>query len=176
MTMTPSGPGAGRLIRTEGGRPVRVAMSADRDAFMTRFLAALRTGAPRANPFSIAGSMEVHWDGTTCTAVDQPDTAGLVEVTLVNTTQGDVAVLMGGAVPPKTWTDIVTFIQEADLADPNLKAPDWIVQVPLDMSASAGARSTAFAPIPAGLVGVLCATGTYPDLTFHDGGSFTVGG
>ena len=83
---------------------------------------------------------------------------------------------MGGAAPPKTWADVVTFVQHADLADPNLKAPDWIVQVPVDLSASAGTRSTAFAPIPAGKVGVLCATGTYPDLTFYDGGSFTVGG
>ena len=48
--------------------------------------------------------------------------------------------------------------------------------MPVDLSASAGTRSTAFAPIPAGQVGVLCATGTYPDLTFYDGGSITVGG
>ena len=176
VAMEPTGPGAGHLSRDPGGRPVRVAMSADRDAFMARFLAALRTGAPRSNPFSIAGSMEVRWDGTTCTVVDPPDAAGLVQVTLVNTTQRDVALLMGGAAPPKTWADVVTFVQQADLADPNLKAPDWIVQVPVDLSASAGTRSTAFAPIPAGKVGVLCATGTYPDLTFHDGSSFTVGG
>lgn len=176
VAMEPTGPGAGRLSRDAGGRPVRVAMSADRDAFMARFLAALRTGAPRSNPFAIAGSMEVRWDGTSCTVVDQPETAGLVEVTLVNTTQGDVAMLMGGAAAPKTWADVVAFVQQADLADPNLKAPDWIVQVPVDLNASAGARSTAFAPIPAGEVGVLCATGTYPDLTFYDGDSFTVGG
>ena len=176
VAMEPTGPGAGRLSRDPGGRPVRVAMSADREAFMTRFLAALRTGAPRSNPFAIAGSMEVRWDGISCTVVAPPDTAGLVEVTLVNTTQRDVALLMGGAAPPKTWADVVTFVQHADLADPNLKAPDWIVQVPVDLSASAGTRSTAFAPIPAAKVGVLCATGTYPDLTFYDGGSFTVGG
>ena len=150
VAMEPTGPGAGRLSRDPGGRPVRVAMSADREAFMTRFLAALRTGAPRSNPFAIAGSMEVRWDGDSCTVVAPPDTAGLVEVTLVNTTQRDVALLMGGAAPPKTWADVVTFVQHADLADPNLKAPDWIVQVPVDLSASAGTRSTAFAPIPAG--------------------------
>ena len=83
---------------------------------------------------------------------------------------------MGGTSAPKTWADAVTYVQHADLSDPNLRAPDWIIQVPVDLSASAGTRSTAFAPIPAGQVGVLCATGTYPDLTFYDGGSFTVGG
>ena len=176
VTMAPTGPGAGRLSRDPAGRPVRAAMSADRDAFMTRFLAALRTGAPRANPFEIAGSMEVRWDGTACTVVDPPAGAGLVKVTLVNTTQGDVALLIGGPVAPKTWDDLVTFVQAADLSDPNLRPPEWIVQVPVNLSASAGTRSTAFAPIPAGTVGALCATGTYPDLTFYDGGSFTAGG
>ena len=132
---------------------------------------------PRSNPFAIAGSMEVRWDGTSCTVVDPPDDGrpgrGHARATRPS---GDVALLMGGAAPPKTWADVVAFVQHADLADPNLKAPDWIVQVPVDLSASAGTRSTAFAPIPAGKVGVLCATGTYPDLTFYDGGSFTVGG
>ena len=100
----------------------------------------------------------------------------MVEVTLINTTDGDVALLMGGAAPPKTWADLVAFIRHADLSDPNLRPPDWITQVPGDVGASGGARTTAFAPIPAGQVGVLCATGSYPDLTFTDGGSFTVGG
>ncbi len=30
--------------------------------------------------------------------------------------------------------------------------------------------------LPAGDLGALCATGTFPDLEFYDGGSFTVGG
>ena len=54
-----------------------------------------------------------------------------------------------------------TFVQHADLADPNLEVPDWIVQVPVRPERVApGRRSTAFVPIPAGKVGVLCATGT----------------
>ncbi len=64
----------------------------------------------------------------------------------------------------------------ADLSDPNLQPPDWIVQVPLERRASAGARSSTFAAVPAGETGVLCATGTYPALTFHDGGTFNLGG
>jgi purine nucleosidase len=42
-----SGTEAGRLVRADGGRLIRAAMSADAGAFMTLFLAALRTGAPR---------------------------------------------------------------------------------------------------------------------------------
>ena len=64
--MEPTGPGAGRLSRDPAGRPIRAAMSADRDAFMARFLAALRTGEPRPDPFAVGGSLEVRWDGTAC--------------------------------------------------------------------------------------------------------------
>ena len=176
VTMQPTGPAAGRLSRDPGGRPIRAAMSADRDAFMATFLERLRSGEPRPNPLTIVGSLEVHWDGSSCTVVDQPETAGLVEVTLINRTNNEVALLIGGAVPPKTWADLVAFIEDADLADPNLRPPDWITQVPVNLSASGGARVTAFAPIPAGEVGALCATGAYPDLTFFDGGAFSVEG
>ncbi len=43
-----TGSSAGRLVRDAGGRKVRAAMAADRDAFMPAFLAALRAGAPRS--------------------------------------------------------------------------------------------------------------------------------
>ena len=65
---------------------------------------------------------------------------------------------------------------KADLSDPNLQPPSWIVQVPLNLAASAGTRSSTFAAVPAGETGVLCITGTYPALTFHDGGTFSLGG
>jgi hypothetical protein len=79
---------------------------------------------------------------------------------------------MAGAVAPKTWADVVAFVKRADLSDPNLAPPAWIAQVPVDVSATAGTRTSAFVPLPAGSVGMLCATGTYPDLRFRDGGSF----
>ncbi len=42
--------------------------------------------------------------------------------------------------------------------------------------ADAGSTVTAFVTLPTGNLGVLCATGTWPDLTFVDGGGFSVGG
>ncbi len=87
---------------TEGGRPVHVATSADPQAFMGAFLGALRTGGPRANPFTIADTLEVRWDGDACRVVgDAPVTAGMLKITLVNTTQQDVTLAMGSAVPPE---------------------------------------------------------------------------
>ena len=63
---SPPVPARATSSRDPGGRPVRVAMSADPDAFMAAFLGALRTGARRAHPFALAGSMDVRWDGETC--------------------------------------------------------------------------------------------------------------
>ncbi len=177
VTMQPTGQAAGRLSRDAAGRPVRVAMSADRETFMTRFLATLRSGAPRSEPFATAGAIEVRWDGSACELVGEPPTsAGLIQVTFDNTAQEEAALAIGSATPPKTWDDILAFLRQADLSDPNLAVPDWIVQVPVNISATAGTRAVAFAPIPAGEVGLLCVSGTFPDVSFHDGGTFTVGG
>ena len=53
LTIAPDG----RLDRSPGGRPVRVATAADRTATDAALLAALRRGAPRTDPFSIAGTI-----------------------------------------------------------------------------------------------------------------------
>ena len=175
ISMEPTGTAAGHLYRDPGGRPVRAAMSADRSAFMTRFLAALRAGAPRTDPFTVNGSMVVNWDGQACRIAGQPPAeAGLTSVQLVNESDETIALLMGGAKPPKAWPDVVQFIQAADLGDPNLVPPDWIFQIGANVSAEPGSTASAVVTLPAGTLGTLCATGTYPTLTFHDGGTFTV--
>ena len=177
VRMEPTGNGAGRLLRDPGGRPVRAAMSADSDAFMTRFLGALRTGEPRANPFTVVGSLEVSWDGEACTVVGEPPAEpGNVKVTLVNNSPEDVGLNVGGVKPPKTWDDVLAFANEADLTDPNLQIPDWVVPVQLELRATAGSTATAYASMPAGELGVLCLAGAFPQVEFHDGGTFTVGG
>lgn len=176
VTMQPTGPGAGRLSRDAGGRMVRAAMAADGDAFMTRFLSRLRTGEPRANPFTVAGELEVHWDGSACTiAGDPPTTPGTTRFTLVNTSDGDVNLVGAAPTPPKSWDDVMAWVRAADFSDPSLQPPAWVQPLELGFTASAGGRAAGVAPLPAGPIGVACATGTFPDLTFHDGGSFTVG-
>jgi inosine-uridine nucleoside N-ribohydrolase len=177
VRMEPTGSHAGHLARDPGGRPVRAALSADAGGFMQALLAALRTGAPRAAPFDLAGALEVRWDGTACTIVgDAPSQPGTTRVTLVNTTPRAVGLAAGHIEPPKTWRDAMALLPTLDLADPSVALPDWIVQIPLQLQAPAGARSAGFAPLPAGEVGVVCVTGTYPKVTFHDGGSFTLSG
>jgi pyrimidine-specific ribonucleoside hydrolase len=177
VRMEPAGAAAGRLVRDPGGRPVRAAMSADGDAFMARFLGALRTGEPRANPFAVVGSLEVRWDGEACTIVGEPPAGpGLVKFELVNTSTQEVGLNVGGVKPPRTWDDVLAFANEADLTDPNLEIPDWVVPVPLALGAPGGSSAAGYAPLPAGELGVLCLAGTFPEVDFHDGGTFTIGG
>ena len=84
--------------------------------------------------------------------------------------------VLARATPPKTWDDIVAFVEAADFSDPNLTIPEWVVEVPMELAAAPGARTVAVADVPATEVGVVCATGTFPDFTIHDGGTFAVGG
>ena len=152
-------------------------MSADREAFMTRFLATLRTGAPRANPFVPVGSMAVHWDGETCRIeADPPTKPGLTSVELTNSSDEDVTVVFGQVTPPKRWSDVVPFLRGADLADPSFVQPDGIAEVPGSVATGPDSITSGVVTLPAGDLGALCLTGTWPEVEWSDAGPFTVGG
>ena len=171
-----TGSSAGRLVRDVGGRKVRAAMAADRDAFMPAFLAALRAGAPRPEPFTIASTLSVQWDGTTCRmAGDNPTASGPALMKLENTSTSDAGLLVAGVVAPKRWPDVVAFAKAADFSDPSLAVPDWIVPVQGNILAAPGTTATTLATLPAAEVGILCAVGQWPKFNLTDGGAFMIG-
>ena len=171
----PRGPGAGKIARAADGRPIRAAMSADADAFMAALLAALRRGDPRPEPFTVFGDVTARWDGTTCDVEPAVERSGMARVRLANDSNSVVSVLIAGVEPPKTWSDVLLFVDSVDLADPDVQVPDWIIQVGDGITADPGTEATAFLTLPAGVVGFICATGEFPAFDFFDGGSFTVG-
>ena len=177
VSVTPTGTQAGRIVRAASGRPITFASAADQDRTIEAVLAALRRGTPRPQPFTIAGTLSVRWDGTNCTIEGTPPaSAGPALVRLTNDSDTEVGVLGGAVIAPKAWADAFAFIDAADFADPNLKIPDWMV--PLGgsgVSAPAGERVTSFGTLPAGEVGIICGTGPWADFTLVDGGSFFVG-
>ena len=170
---TAEGPDSGRISRAEDGASIRVAMSADAKAFEARFLAGLRLGPPRPNPFVLAGSFTARFDGTTC--VDEaPDTLAAgdwivpVETTAAETTAFVVLRFHEGA----GWDDLLEYFATA--ADPTAQ-PSFV-----DVSA----YSFVEAPGPANMIASLT-PGSYGIVCFHltekaervfpGSGPFTVG-
>ena len=176
VSVTPDGSAAGRIDRDPAGRPVTVAMAANGDLVRDAILAGLRRGAPRPEPFTTAGTLAVTWDGTVCRIEGDPPTkAGMFQVNLANRGTDPVGLLGAGVVPPKTWADVISWIEGVDLTSEDVAPPDWIVPIEgTGESAEPGADAVALVQMPAGPVGILCASGQWPNLTFTDGGSFTL--
>ena len=118
------------------------------------------------------------WDGTTCRIEgDPPTNAGIVQVAFANRGSTSAGLGAAGVVPPKTWADVVAWISTVDLSDESMAVPpDWIVQIDgPGPAAEPGQDATVRVELPSGTIGVLCTTGEWPNLSFTDGGSFTLG-
>jgi hypothetical protein len=83
---------------------------------------------------------------------------------------------MAGIVPPHTWDEALTWVDAADLGDPNLKPPAWIEPVQLSLTAETGGTGQAIVTLEAGSYGAACGTGTWPEIRPTSGGTFTLGG
>lgn len=163
----------GRLVRDDGGTEVRYAASADPERTVTAMLAALRRGPGRPEPFDVAGMLTVVWDGAACRIEGAPPTrAGTALAVLRNTSTEDAALLIAGVDPSHPWSDVMALLPSIEFDDPSLEIPDWVHPVEGGASAPAGGEGTWLTVLPSGTVGALCATGTWPDFTFFDAGSF----
>jgi purine nucleosidase len=177
VSVTPTGTQAGRIVRAASGRPITFASAADQDRTIEAVLAALRRGAQRPQPFTIAETLSVRWDGTTCTIEGTPPaSAGPVLTQLTNDSTSPVVLMGAGVAAPKTWADAMAFVDTVDFSDPNLVVPDWIIEgTGGSVQAPAGGSASGFGQLPAGEFGVICGIGVWPAFDFVDGGSFVVG-
>jgi hypothetical protein len=125
--VTAEGRDSGRTIRADDGAPVRVATAADQSRFEERFLEGLRLGAPRDTPFSVAGTMRVTFDGTTC--VDERPTTvapGNYILEVESTAQAPVLFAQVRLKGDASWTELL-----ADSAkDPSHTEPPSYADVP----------------------------------------------
>jgi hypothetical protein len=139
-------------------------------------IAGLRRGAARPDPFTVAGTLSVIWDGATCRYDGAaPTTAGLARIELHNESAAPVGLLAAGVKAPRTWPEALAWVDSADFSDEQLVIPDWIVQLESEgVFAEAGADAAAMVEVPAGTVGVICATGEWPELTIADAGPITM--
>jgi len=164
----------GRLDRSLNGRHVRIATAADRPATEAALLAALRTGPPRTDPFTVAGTIKVDWDGTTCSMKTSSARAGVHLVSLANTSGKPGGALIGGVQAPHEWSELARLLANVDPR--TFQQPDWILrggQIADDTGT--GTTRTATAIITAGTYGPICVEGTWPDMSFTPGRPVTFG-
>jgi inosine-uridine nucleoside N-ribohydrolase len=165
---------AGRVVRHEAGRPVRVATSADAAAVETALLDALRVGPDRTTPFVLAGELAVRWDGATCASeITDALTPGVAALTFDNTTGDPAGVQIAGVEEPHTWDELVDLLPTLDVE--TAAPPDWVVDAGgvLDEAGDGGTK-TGSLHLDAGTYGPICITGTWPDVSLHPGQPFVV--
>jgi len=171
LTITP----AGRLERSTAGRPVRFASAADRSATEQALLAALRTGPPRTDPFTVSGTIAVSWDGQTCAMQASSRETGVHLVSLSNTSGKPGGALIAGVRSPHLWSELESLLHDFDVE--RFRQPDWLLQgAQIADETGAGTTATATAAIETEAYGPVCIAGTWPDLTFTVGTPVTFGG
>ena len=163
--MSLSASAEGRLDRTDGGRPVRVAISADARTAEDALLASLDRGPERSTPFALTGELGVTWDGTTCTAaLAEPIAPGVASLTFENLSGAPASVSVIGLRAPHTWDELAALT--ADPAIVEEEPPDWVVESgSLYDEAGEGGEQAATALIGEGATyGAVCATGEWPEI------------
>jgi inosine-uridine nucleoside N-ribohydrolase len=164
----------GRLTRDEAGKAIRFAASADRAAVEDGLLEALRRGEPRATPFTLAGSIDVAFDGTTCSVSGASDQPGVHELTFKGPAGQPSGVAVAGIRPPHSWEEVVALLPAFDAEAP---PPDWLVAGPVaEDAAGTGRAVTTAGPLEENLAGVACFVGTWPALRYTPGRPIQIGG
>ena len=146
----------GRLLEDTGGASLRTATGADSAAFQELFLAALRRGDPRPDPFAPSVVIRVRAGDTICEADLEPSPAkaGLVRLDGSSDPPGGQTVAVFG-LGDWTWEQV-----EAFTADPVFDEAPPVTSI-ASLLLAPGGSGTAYGEGSAGLIGVACVTGTF---------------
>jgi hypothetical protein len=151
--VTDEGRDRGRTLRADDGVPVRVATAADQSRFEERFLEGLRIGAPRDTPFSMAGTMQISFDGTTC-ADERPETVppGEWRIEAASSATGTVVSVLVQFHEGYGWDDLVAYVNT--VPDPTAQPP--FVEVPWFSMFEKPGTSVSLVNLTAGSYGFAC--------------------
>jgi inosine-uridine nucleoside N-ribohydrolase len=165
----------GELVRDDAaGRSVGYANGADRPAVEAALLEALRRGGPRATPFVLAGTLTGSFDGTTCALSADAAVPGPYELRYTGPEDVPSQLIVVNVHPPKTWADLQAFAATVDV-DAIEATPEWFTIAGEASDSGDGVPGPAAGiDVPAGTVGPVCLTGTWPDLVFTPGDPFEV--
>jgi hypothetical protein len=151
--VTDEGPNSGRTVRADDGTEIRVARTADRAGFEDRFLAGLRVGAPRANPFTLAGTISVTFDGASCVD-DAPDAIprGAWRVDATTTVAGTTVPVLLSFHEGFGWADLQDYVATA----PDPTAQPSFVDVAGYAVLDGPSSTSAIAVLTSGSAGIAC--------------------
>ncbi|HEY7703080.1 MAG TPA: nucleoside hydrolase [Candidatus Limnocylindrales bacterium] len=164
----------GRLVADEAGKSIRFASSADRAAVEAALLDGLRRGQPRQTPFAVGGSIFVTFDGTSCSVTGASDQRGGQELRYEGPAGTPSGAAIFGIRPPHGWDEVLALLPTYQIEAP---PPEWLVEGPIAQdSLGLGEAVIATGSLDEDLAGVVCFTGTWPDVAFTPGRAFAVGG
>jgi inosine-uridine nucleoside N-ribohydrolase len=170
LSVTPTG----RLDRSEAGRPVRVATAADAAATESALLEALERGPDRERRFAVSGEVTIAWDGSSCEASSPDDLlAGPLALTLRNESDAPVAAAVLQVDAPHEWSEVEELLAE-DVAIDGLEPPPWLHDRGFVVDEAGGGEVTSTLVTGAGLHGVVCLAGSWPDVGPKVGTTFEV--
>jgi hypothetical protein len=156
LAVTLEGPGAGHIERAEAGATARVSTGTQPAGATQAFLEALARGAPRAEPFALAGEIRASWDGASCLAeADNDAAAGTYRLSFANQADAFVGFAMVAVESPHTWQQVRRVAATLDVAAGE-PPPDWISIIG-QVQADAGRSALGVVHIGSALVGPVCA-------------------
>ena len=150
------GAASGSLSRDASGTPVSYATAPDAASFQATFLAGLRRGAPRRNPFTLTGTLHATFDGSTCAGTPStPVASGTYgfddESSVAQLTVFALIRLHEGA----TWKQLVDHTATVGPDNPDMSPPDYVDAVAVLEQDGPGTASAVVSLTP-GTYGIVC--------------------
>lgn len=149
------GAAGGSLVQDASGTPVTYAASPDARRFESSFLAGLRRGDPRTDPFILAGTLHGSFDGSTCSGTPTSTLApGSYALEYESTAAADTLLAVIRLHAGATWSQVLeNAVRRADSND--LSAPAFVDVVAQPTLSGPGTVSSA-ADLTPGTYGFVC--------------------
>ena len=147
---------SGSLVQDATGTALSYAVTPDAAQFESRFLEGLRRGEPRADPFTLAGTIHATFDGSTCAGTPTaPLAPGSYGVDFASTVAGDTVLAVIRLHPGATWQQLVDFITAKGSQPTDLSPPDFVDVLAAPSMSGSGNVSAAVDFTP-GMYGIVC--------------------
>jgi inosine-uridine nucleoside N-ribohydrolase len=175
LKVVTDGAASGSLVQDASGTAVSYAVTPDAAQFESRFLEGLRRGESRAGPFTLAGTINATFDGSTCGGTPTaPLAPGSYAVDFNSSVAGDTVLAVIRLHQGATWQQLLDFITAKGAQPADLSPPDFVDVLAAPSRSGPGSVSAAVDFTP-GAYGIVCLWVSRPSAT-PASAPFQVGG